>query len=82
MNNNENALTQNESTNSNKSSHGDTAKSVGRSVAVVAVSVCATVCVCNILKHPVYDAIIEKDHGHLQVLISANNQRSEEKVSS
>lgn len=44
--------------------------------------IAAGVCTYKLISDPVYDVIIDNDHGHFQALISANNQRSEEKVSS
>lgn len=38
--------------------------------------VAAGVCAFALISDPVYDVIIDNDHGHFQAMISANNQRS------
>lgn len=41
-----------------------------------AVVVAAGFCAYKLISDPVYDVIIDNDHGHFQAMISANNQRS------
>ena len=41
-----------------------------------AVVVAAGFCTYKLISDPVYDVIIDNDHGHFQAMISANNQRS------
>ena len=56
--------------------------SIVKCVVAGAAVIDAGICTYKLISDPVYDVIIDNDHGHFQALISANNQRSEEKVSS